>query len=159
MKTFLEEHIATRHDMNKVVRLGTSKTYGGRTFSTYAHIKYRDGNLSITGVEGPLPGGNALGSCGQIGMSRSHIINLAPGWTRWTLERFWQVWGAWHLNNMQAACEHQRELGWTWKTHPNATCPVCDYKLGSKWLKAEVPKDVIEFLESLPITDKIPAWI
>lgn len=38
-------------------------------------------------------------------------------------------------------------------------CPVCGYKYGSKWLKREVPEDVLEFLVGLPNTDKTPAWV
>lgn len=38
-------------------------------------------------------------------------------------------------------------------------CPVCGYKYGTKWNKRELPADVIEFLTSLPDTDKTPAWV
>lgn len=38
-------------------------------------------------------------------------------------------------------------------------CPVCDYKYGHAWIREEVPAEVIEFLKSLPDTDKTPAWV
>lgn len=38
-------------------------------------------------------------------------------------------------------------------------CPVCGYKYGHGWLKEEIPQDVIDFLTSLPKSNKVPAWI
>ena len=38
-------------------------------------------------------------------------------------------------------------------------CPVCGYKYGSKWLKEEVPEEVLDFLKSLPDSPTKPAWI
>lgn len=38
-------------------------------------------------------------------------------------------------------------------------CPVCGYKYGSSWMKEEVPKDVIDWLFSLPEAKTQPAWI
>lgn len=143
----------------KVVRLGTAKTCGGRHYSIYAKIKFDGKKLSISGVEGPLPSGNCLGGAGQIDMHKPIVETLAPGWSRSTLKRFWDTWARWHLNDMQAACEHQRAKGETYKTHPDAICPDCNYSLGSKWLTEAVPDDVLQFLVALPETDKTPAWV
>lgn len=57
-----------------------------------------------------------------------------------------------------------KTLGWLREEeHPegilNKPCPVCGYKYGSSWIKEEVPKDVIEWLESLPETKVKPAWV
>lgn len=54
--------------------------------------------------------------------------------------------------------------GWVHPSrHPEGiltkACPVCGYKYGSAWRRVEVPADVIAFLESLPDTDKQPAWV
>lgn len=38
-------------------------------------------------------------------------------------------------------------------------CPVCGYGYGTNWVKEEVPKEVIDFLFSLPETKIRPAWI
>lgn len=38
-------------------------------------------------------------------------------------------------------------------------CPVCGYEYGTKWLKEEVPQEVIDFLFNLPETKITPAWI
>lgn len=56
------------------------------------------------------------------------------------------------LTNWVYPHEHQRGV----LTKP---CPECGYKYGSAWLTREVPQDVISFLESLPESDKVPAWV
>lgn len=38
-------------------------------------------------------------------------------------------------------------------------CPVCGYKWGTQWRAERVPADVLQWLESLPDTDRKPAWI
>lgn len=97
--------------MQKTVRLGTIKQWeGGRWISVYCRIEYKDGKLSISGVEGPLPSGNCLGSCGQIDMhlrAEQSKIKLAPGWTRAKLAKFFEVWKKWHLNDMRAGTPEQ----------------------------------------------------
>lgn len=149
-------------NFTKIVRLGTTLA-GKRRVSVYCEITYKDRNLAISGVEGPYPSGNCAGGTGQIDMHMDDEyiegLNLAPGWTIGKVERFVAVWREWHLNDLQAACEHQRALGWKWTTHPMAICPVCGYELGSAWLRKDVPKDVLDWLRGLPDTDKEPAWV
>lgn len=238
----------------KIVRLGTSKD--GHTFCKI-QLKTEDGfvRLSISGVEGPMLGGDARGSCGQFIMSfkeydeRGHktldSITPAPGWTPELIRQFFDVWDRWHLNDMRAGCEHQRAENWgkekievvsykqtheaykirkeaekkaataavegqpaeltetekallspdcfkdiyvppdadsplsgyyevnkrETKTsgcvyeyeHPRGVlckpCPTCGHKYGSAWLKEPLPPEVISFIESLPETDKTPAWV
>ncbi len=74
------------------------------------------------------------------------------------------------LNAWDTHFEGQRQrthnmLVWiTPNEHPDgllgAPCPVCGYKYGTKWLREEVPQDVIDWLFSLPEGDKrLPmAW-
>jgi Zn ribbon nucleic-acid-binding protein len=145
----------------------------------FCKIEYDDKNsLSISGVIGPTRGGNARGGCGQIDMEFYHFdksendsrydeqylikagdFNFADGWSAGNWYQFLHVWKRWHLNDMCSECEHQEELGWTWKTHPSAECPTCGYKLGHAWKRREVPRDVIDFLMGLPDTDRQPAWV
>jgi len=137
----------------------------GKVFVTIDYTP--DGNLSLSGVEGPKSDGNARGSCGQIiigfkeydarGYMTLDAITPAIGWTRESIHKLFDVWSTWHLNDMQAACEHQRARGETWVTHPSAICPDCHYVLGSAWLRAEVPADVVEWLRELPTDDTLPA--
>ena len=55
----------------------------------------------------------------------------------------------WHLNDMNAECEHQRARGETWQTHPEAVCSDCGYKLGSKWLRRELPTEIVKLAEGV----------
>ena len=77
-------------------------------------------------------------SCGQI---REELLDYFP-----EVEPYLQ----WHLNNMHAECEHQQARGETYETHPGAVCPDCGYKLGSAWLRRELPQEVIDWFRSLP---------
>lgn len=111
-------------------------------------------------------------------------MTFEAGWDSDKWLEFLEVWHVWHLNDMQSACEHQRALGWEYGTHQEhrervetpvdsingpigalvtylnpGECPVCGYRIGSRWLKMDVPPAVIEFLESLPDADVEPAWV
>lgn len=164
-------------NFKKVVRLGTTPT-GRLRSSVYCRIEYnRDGekNLSISGVEGPLPSGNARGASGQIVMGlKAEEITPAPGWDTALIQKFLDVWNKWHLNNMQAGTPTQMaelkknkfpgypvsHYDWAKETLTKAGLqPDNGYSYGSKWLRVEVPEDVVEFLKSLPATDKEPAWV
>jgi hypothetical protein len=141
--------------MKKTINPCKDQDTGSQVFCS---IKYENGRLSICGVVGPKKNGDAVGSCGQINGS-FQARDYTEGWDHDTLTRFLEVWDRWHLNDMRAACEHQRKLGWTWETHPSVPCPECGYKLGSAWLFEAVPDDVIAFLESLPDSVRVPAWV
>jgi hypothetical protein len=135
-----------------------------RYLPMFVKIEYKDGRLSITGVVGPYRSGNAAGGCGQIDMEfRGHLDDLdlryPEGWSKDLFEYLLAVWDLYHLNDMKAECVHQRRMGWTWKTHPSAVCPVCGYSLGHAWLSEDVPQDVIDWLFALPDTDRTPAWV
>lgn len=157
-------------NFTKVVRLGH-----GASGNVYCKIELRDGRLSISGVEGPLQNGDARGGCGQIVMHlKPEDIKPAPGWDTTRLQQFLGYWKEWHLNDMKAGTPEQTaEL----KKHKYPGYPVSHYdwakgilekaglqphngySYGSKWLRVEVPAEVLEFLKSLPDTDKQPAWV
>ena len=167
------------NDMNKIVFIGNNE----QNHRVFCRIRIKDGNLSITGVESPLSNGDCLGSAGQIVTNykeaSSHIVSYAKGWNEVMFKRFIDVWDKWHLNDMVSHCEHvdliayNKELEvkgkmkaalWVYPSeHPEGyltrECPVCGYKQGTKWLKRELPVDVIEFLASLPETTVTPAWV
>jgi hypothetical protein len=165
--------------MKKIMRIGTIGTGNGRRASIFIKAELKEGNLSISGVIGPLSSGNALGGCGQISMEFEHrnaedndtrysnlikasSIKYAAGWDKEKWLDLLDIWEKWHLNNLKAGCEHQRALGWDkggYDQHPSEPCPVCGYKYGSAWRRVEVPQDVINFLETLPDSDKQPSWI
>jgi len=59
--------------------------------------------------------------------------------------------------------EH-KAAGWVdHREHPEGLlckpCSVCGYKYGSAWRKVELPAAVVEFIQSLPDTDKQPPWV
>lgn len=137
-----------------------------------------DGRLSLSGVVGPMRNGNARGSCGQMQAVLKDDIAFAPGWDRATADQLHEVWGAWHLNDMQAgtvaqtahlkdgpfitgpcpgyptshykwACEELRRAGLN---------PDDGYSYGSAWLRVEVPVDVLAWLVALPHANKANPW-
>ncbi len=163
--------------IDKVVRIGTVHTYGGRGASVYCNITYKNGRLSISGVVGPLPSGNCLGSCGQIIMNWVPIVKYAKGWNPSMVNRFLDVWRRWHLNDKHDGTPEQMVFVRKYrKNHARATydelCGVLKtaglyeivksdgtlYKYGHDLLFEAVPDDVLQFLDSLPVSDKKPAW-
>ena len=252
--------------MKKTIYLGTipewNNTGSAKVASgVYCKAEIADGKFSISGVIGPLASGNARGSCGQIDSSIREALDagelsFAPEWNADSVRRLLAVWDAWHLNDMQAGCEHQRANGWQaeavrkvtiyqWKLKPEISrkqeelkaeaverasstestalgfspeekrimkleytikgivpelegwdakyyeagedrgyfahkeekalgwlspeehpqgiltkaCEVCGYKYGTAWMKAELPADVIAFVEGMPDASKTPAWV
>ena len=91
--------------------------------NVFCEINFNDARLSITGVVGPMPNGNARGACGQINMSFAESYpeetrTYSEGWTPELFAAFLAVWDKWHLNDMRAGCPHQREL---WNTAKELT--------------------------------------
>lgn len=79
--------------------------------------------LSITGVVGPTPYGNAY-SCGQC------VDDIREGtptkmWSREMLDKLCDIWDRWHLNDMRAGCKHQ--VGEAWDA--NRQVKVYEYKM------------------------------
>ena len=110
-----------------VIRPGRVKEYNDRWANVYCKIEFTDGKLSISGVVGPHTSGNCVGSCGQIDMGFWHKnpkhndkrytnlvkpcdIDFADGWSESMWLNFLEYWKLYHLNDMQPACEHQRQL-------------------------------------------------
>jgi len=61
-------------------------------------------------------------------------------------------------------CVETKTAGWVnHLEHPDGIlskpCGECGYKYGSAWNKEELPQSVIDFLESLPVTDITPTWV
>lgn len=102
------------HDFNRVYRIGTAKTYNERSYPIFVKVEYKNKKLSLTGVEGPTSDGNCCGSCGQIVMDMNpDEIKPVNGWSKESIIRLMEIWNKWHLNDMQAGCEHQRK---NWNT-------------------------------------------
>jgi len=95
--------------MNLIINPVIKKTYGGRRYRVFVKIDYSKGNLSLCGVEGPLPSGNCLGNYGQIADSLLEgIVRYMPGWDKAKVRKLQEVWNRWHL------CGHQRQEVINW---------------------------------------------
>lgn len=141
----------------------------------FVTIKWHDGELSITGVEGPKRNGDAWGGCGQIRLAEG---TPAKGWTREAVEKLAEIWDRWHLNKLTAGSpaqeawvrEHRDEFPgyptsfYDWaceglaaaELHPDPSHD--DYRYGSAWLSEDVPEDVLDWLFELPNTLKAHPW-
>ena len=149
----------TKGDFERRLYIGDENIYNSVWAPIFIHVKFKNMNLSMTGVVGPKMNGDCSGSCGQIVMGlKAENIRPALGFSIMKINRLLKIWDAWHLNDMRAGCEHQRELGWTPKDNLNDECPVCGYKYGYEWKREEVPNDVIAWLKLLKNTTKTNAW-
>lgn len=154
-----------------VYKIGTKKTWGGRSYSVFVTIKYINGKLSLTGVEGPLHSGSCLGGCGQIYENLEECITPAKDWTIDKIIRLKDIWKRWHLNNMRAGNPLQEAYLRMYRKYHNdidydytATLSllekanlktVCGYTYGTKWLKEDVPESILEELRSLSYKSSI----
>lgn len=99
-------------DFNRVYYIGRTKD--GDVFVRARYELKENGKrvLSLTGVVSPKNNGDAV-SAGQI---QDHLCEpfttYAPLWDAQKVRRLYNTWKQWHLNDMNAACEHQRLAGW-----------------------------------------------
>lgn len=94
----------------RILNPGSFLLHNNRRAQVFVKVEFMDGRLSISGVEGPTRGGDALGGRGQIGVK--NISTPAEGWTVETIAKLGEIWDRWHLNDMRPGCEHQRADGW-----------------------------------------------
>lgn len=155
----------------KICRIGSSPETG----ALFVTIKYGDGELSITGVEGPKRNGDCLGSCGQCRDAPLAVTDFAPGWNESMSRKLVEIWKRWHLNGMRAGSKAQED--WLRANPVNAVYPeshyekACaalaaaglhpdadGYRYGSAWKREEVPQSVIAWLMDLPDSDRPHPW-
>ena len=92
----------------RISRIGWASVPEHRKAMVFVTVKWDGRKLSISGVEGPKRNGDAFGSCGQIadhllGYEAAELVDIA---------RLRSIWLEYHLNDMQAGCEHQQRMGW-----------------------------------------------
>lgn len=137
---------------------------------TYCKIVFDGGRLSITGVEGPTADGDSKGACGQINYYLRDLVKYGDGWNKNNLAEFLNIWERWHLNDMRAGTPKKNECvrnsgkGWDYyvacQTLKDAGLLMdSGYRYATKWLREEVPDEVIEWLENLPDSPDEPAWV
>lgn len=145
----------TRHTLIATVK-------GHKVFIT---AKWKDGKLSITGVEGPTNNGNCWGSCGQIDSGSWDNYTAVGSIDLTTIKR---LWNRWHLNDMRAGDAVQEE--WLRENgHGKDYTDTCEklkgagllvhegYQYGHAWLREEVPAEVVAYLFALADdTEKLP---
>ena len=135
-------------DFERIVQIGNAGD--GMVFCS---IKFKDGRLSICGVEGPMRNGNCKGSCGQIYESlrgREEEIKFVDGWNIDLARHFFDVWDRWHLNDTKAGTGAQEQF---LRENPvkgfgkasevlriAGLNPDNGYEYGSKWLREEVAR-------------------
>jgi len=170
----------------KVVRPGVLAADG----DVFVEVDWDGTRLAITGVEGPKANGDCLGSSGQIVLGyrtreqRDRIgLDVKGGWTRPMLDRLFDVWGRWHMNDLRAGSPRQEQH---LRDHPiprhvpggasfyeRAVAALSSaglqpdaqhlvdgrpYFYGSAWLTEDVPEDVLTFLRDLPESSKKYPW-
>lgn len=162
--------------MKKILHPCDVPQYDGKKYPLFCAVEIENGKLSISGVIGPTRYGNAKGSCGQVAMEFDHAdksqndtrfdnpikaadLRFSRGWNAAKWYKFLDTWEKWHLNDMHAECEHQEAAGITYNKDPKNVCAVCGYKIGTAWTSRTIPADVVEFLQSLPDTDRVPTWV
>lgn len=125
------------NDFVKICRIGTLPGFSSRgapvAMKTFVNIQYKDGKLSITGVEGPLSNGDAFGGCGQIDTHLREPGGLdgyvpAPGWSLESVNRLLEIWDQWHLNDMSPCDSEMIAAGWREK----ALTPMIGYRFTAK---------------------------
>lgn len=97
--------------MRKIINPIVSYEYGSTPVNGFAKIDFENGKLSISGVIGPRRNGNCIGSAGQC-IDEIRRGEPAELWTREMVDKFCDIWEAWHLNDMRPYCVHQKNLGW-----------------------------------------------
>lgn len=168
-------------NFRKVVHIGTTEE-DNRFARVFCRIKYEHERLSICGVVGPLPSGDALGSCGQIKVGELEFTKFAEGWNQQKVEMLQTIWDKYHLNNLIAGSPAQelyldnnpisdhmnhydiaveRLTAAGLNPDPNYQNPMTgeQYRYGSAWLRKEVPEWALQWLSELPNTDVEPAWV
>ncbi len=128
---FFEDEPAARREMNE--RLGLKCTS-----ALSAARKVLDIDGEFHGLDVIEDGDNVyLGhSFGQI---RDEIADFFP-----EAAQFFRF----HLNHMNAGCEHQDARGEAYETHPGAECLECGWKLGHGWHKRSLPPAVIRWAKT-----------
>lgn len=125
--------------------------------------KYRP-NAGCVTIEMELrdtPKGPELSVCGNVwnrsgsdikmgGQCVDQLAEHVDTWliTREAYARIVALWKAYHLNGMNAGCEHQRAENWQpWML--SKPCPTCEYKYGTAWLYSPIPADDLREIQAV----------
>lgn len=115
-----------------VWRDGALKEVRGNVFSAMETIYWR----------------NSCRQCGQC-FDNPDVLNIIKNGQLCEKDKaiyfeIFRLWENYHLNEMNAGCEHQKE-----GTPVGEVCPVCGYRYGSAWLYREIPEKDLEAIKHL----------
>lgn len=100
-------------NFKKTVRVGTVKADWRETpMGLYVFIEYKDGKLSLYGVEGPKMNGDAVGGCGKIIMHEWDIVEYGEGFNAEAVAKLRDIWNEYHLNDMRPYSPEMKAAGW-----------------------------------------------
>jgi hypothetical protein len=93
---------------------------------------------------------------GQMLDTLLEVADPANGWTLQELKEIHRLWKNWHLNDMQAGCQHVPDPLWEdspYGKRPDLkntpSCPETGYRWGSAWLVRLIPATVIVRMQEL----------
>ncbi len=162
------------NDFKKIVNIGEFKQYNGKYYgNVYCKIIFKDGRLSISGVESPQSNGNCRGGVGQIYDSLNNIDKFNKGWNIGKLNGFIAIWKIWHLNDMRTGTPTQMRYLRMNNISRNANdyetaCTILKTaglyningkKYGHSWYFEAVPEDVLQWLKDLQDSEDTPNWV
>lgn len=89
-------------------------------------------------------------SAGQMLDDLLEVVEPAPGLSLDDLKRIHQIWRAWHLNGMKAACAHMpADARERWDRREAVVCEESGYSYGSAWLVQPLPVAILEEVRTL----------
>lgn len=141
------------------VEITLKQTQKGLTLSICGNI-WNNKHTDITEggqIQDTLKKALSYHTIGYTGKQHSRFTSLKRKYA--DIKRLLIIWDRWHLNDMNAGCEHQRELLRDKVQFPNQEytelikhsefikCSKCGYAYGSKWIFEELPPNVVEFIK------------
>lgn len=134
------QYIGRNRDGLKVyVEIEISKQRAGATGTDHKPVSGPTERLSISGE---TRRGRRVESCGQITLGP--IDTTDSKWSTQDVATLRQIWADWHLNDMNAACDHITVVkGGDYDANRHKTCPKTGYKYGSAWLYRAIPNHIL----------------
>lgn len=96
----------------------------------------------------------SYGQCSEI---LPEVVKPTKGLSRGDVLMIHEIWTQYHLNDMNAGCEHM-ESGSGWDL--GHVCPVCGYSYGKAWKYRPIPDYIMEEIARLQgILAELPRYI
>lgn len=140
------QYIGRDRDGLKVyVEINLTKQRLGMTGTDHQPVSGPTERLSITGE---IRKGRRVESCGQITLGPIDTTDSA--WNAQDVATLRQIWADWHLNDMNAACDHMTvRKGGDYDANKHQVCAESGYKYGSAWLYRPIPSHILKEVKRL----------